>query len=146
MKIEAIVKYIVVSFLLFANLSCKENKDETLIAKVTDLTEEEEVISDIEYDGDGRIIRYGDTPIVYAGDKVTIGKMDCLHSGNKLCSVTFKMAKGKAIESRTRCLLKRGSETWDVFKTSTYEYGADTLCIKSDYFGVEGNDFLKLVF
>ena len=40
MKIEAIVKYIVVSFLLFANLSCKENKDETLIAKVTDLTEE----------------------------------------------------------------------------------------------------------
>ena len=66
MKIEAIVKYIVVSFLLFANLSCKENKDETLIAKVTDLTEEEEVISDIEYDGDGRIIRYGDTPIVYA--------------------------------------------------------------------------------
>ena len=45
MKIEAIVKYIVVSFLLFANLSCKENKDETLIAKVTDLTEEEEVIS-----------------------------------------------------------------------------------------------------
>ena len=145
MKIEAIVKYIVVSFLLFANLSCKENKDETLIAKVTDLTEEEEVISDIEYDGDGRIIRYGDTPIVYAGDKVTIGKMDCLHSGNKLCSVTFKMAKGKAIESRTRCLLKRGSETWDVFKTSTYEYGADTLCIKSDYFGVEGNDFLKRV-
>ena len=108
MKIEAIVKYIVVSFLLFANLSCKENKDETLIAKVTDLTEEEEVISDIEYDGDGRIIRYGDTPIVYAGDKVTIGKMDCLHSGNKLCSVTFKMAKGKAIESRTRCLLKHG--------------------------------------
>jgi hypothetical protein len=55
------------------------------------------------------------------------------------------MAKGKAIESRTRCLLKRGSETWDVFKTSTYEYGADTLCIKSDYFGVEGNDFLKRV-
>ena len=100
---------------------------------------------DIEYDGDGRIIRYGDTPIVYAGDKVTIGKMDCLHSGSKLCSVTFKMAKGKAIESRTRCLLKRGSETWDVFKTSTYEYGADTLCIKSDYFGVEGNDFLKRV-
>jgi hypothetical protein len=82
---------------------------------------------------------------VYAGDKVTIGKMDCLHSGNKLCSVTFKMAKGKAIESRTRCLLKRGSETWDVFKTSTYEYGADTLCIKSDCFGVEGNDFLKRV-
>lgn len=55
------------------------------------------------------------------------------------------MAKGKAIESRTRCLLKRGSVTWDVFKTSTYEYGADTLCIKSDYFGVEGNDFLKRV-
>ena len=55
------------------------------------------------------------------------------------------MAKGKAIESRTRCLLKSGSETWDVFKTSTYEYGADTLCIKSDYFGVEGNDFLKRV-
>ena len=82
---------------------------------------------------------------MYAGDKVTIGKMDCLHSGSKLCSVTFKMAKGKAIESRTRCLLKRGSETWDVFKTSTYEYGADTLCIKSDYFGVEGNDFLKRV-
>ena len=72
--------------------------------------------------------------------------MDCLRSGNKLCSaINFKMAKGKAIESRTRCLLKRGSETWDVFKTSTYEYGADTLCIKSDYFGVEGNDFLKRV-
>ena len=145
MKIEAIVKYIVVSFLLFANLSCKDNKDETLIAKVTDLTGEEEVISDIEYDSDGRIIRYGDTPIVYEGDKVTVGEMDCLHSGSKLCSVTFKMAKGKAIESRTRCLLKRGAETWGAFKTSTYEYGADTLCIRSDYFGVEEKNFLKHV-
>ena len=28
----------------------------------------------------------------------TIGKIGLLHSGNKLCSVTFKMAKGKAIE------------------------------------------------
>ena len=56
----------------------------------------------------------------------------------------LKMAKGKAIEkSYTLFLFEKevSGKRGDVFlKTSTYEYGADTLCIKSDYFGVEGND------
>ena len=32
--------------------------------------------------------------------------MDCLNTGNKLCNVTFQIGKGKARESRARCMLK----------------------------------------
>lgn len=142
---ERIIKYFLLAFLLLANSSCKERQDEKTVVRVTDLTGEEEVILDIDYDDDGRIVRYGKTSIRYEGDKISIGEADCFYSGDRLCSVTFEMAKGKAIGSHTRYLLKRGSEMLDVFKNSTYEYGADTVCIKSDYFKVEKNTFLKHV-
>ena len=38
--------------------------------------------------------------------KSQYGQMDCLNTGNKLCNVTFQIGKGKARESRARCILK----------------------------------------
>ena len=116
MKIKLFVKYISLLVLLFVADGCKEKKADTYVTKVTDLTGEEEQVLKLEYDRDGKIIKYGDTPVRYEGDQITIGQMDCLNTGNKLCNVTFQIGKGKARESRARCMLKVGEEVYEADK------------------------------
>ncbi|WP_455673354.1 hypothetical protein [Phocaeicola sp.] len=145
MKLRKIVKNISCIALVLILFSCKESTDGLLITKVTDLTGDEEVISDIEYDGDGRIVKYGETPIKYEGDRVTVGEMDCLDTGSRLCTVTFKMVKGKAKESKARCMLKLGLNAYEANKATVYEYGADTLRVQSEYYAVSDNRFLRYV-
>ena len=94
------VKYISLLILLFVVGGCKEKMADMYVTKVTDLTGEEEQVLKLEYDRDGKIIKYGDTPVRYEGDQITIGQMDCLNTGNKLCNVTFQIGKGKARESK----------------------------------------------
>lgn len=145
MKIKQIVKNVLLSALLVVCSGCKKNVEEWRVAKVTDLTGEEEVVSDIVYDNDGRVVQYGETPITYEGDKVVIGEMNCAKTESKLCSVTFKMVKGKAKESKTHCVFKLGADTCEANKTTIYEYGADTICVQSDYRAVADNRFLREV-
>lgn len=145
MKIRKIVNNILFSALVLISFGCKERADGSIVTKVTDLTGDEEVVSDIIYDNDGRIIKYGATPIKYEGDKVMIGEMDCLETGAHLCSVTFQMVKGKAKESRARCMLQVGSNVYEANKTTIYEYGADTLSIQSKYHAMSDNHFLRNV-
>ena len=103
MKIKLFVKYISLLVLLFVADGCKEKKADTYVTKVTDLTGEEEQVLKLEYDRDGKIIKYGDTPVRYEGDQITIGQMDCLNTGNKLCNVTFQI--GKSSRHSYCCLL-----------------------------------------
>ena len=104
MKIKLFVKYISLLVLLFVADGCKEKKKaDTYVTKVTDLTGEEEQVLKLEYDRDGKIIKYGDTPVRYEGDQITIGQMDCLNTGNKLCNVTFQI--GKARRGRERAVV-----------------------------------------
>ena len=123
----------------------KEKKADTYVTKVTDLTGEEEQVLKLEYDRDGKIIKYGDTPVRYEGDQITIGQMDCLNTGNKLCNVTFQIGKGKARESRARCMLKVGEEVYEADKQTVYDYKGDTIFINSDYRATSDYRFLKKV-
>ena len=115
------------------------------MTKVTDLTGEEEQVLKLEYDRDGKIIKYGDTPVRYEGDQITIGQMNCLNTGNKLCNVTFQIGKGKARESRARCMLKVGEEVYEADKQTVYDYKGDTIFINSDYRATSDYRFLKKV-
>ena len=121
MKIKLFVKYISLLVLLFVADGCKEKKADTYVTKVTDLTGEEEQVLKLEYDRDGKIIKYGDTPVRYEGDQITIGQMNCLNTGNKLCNVTFQIGKGKARESRALCMLKVGEEVYEADKETDYD-------------------------
>lgn len=143
MKIKLFVKYISLLVLLFVADGCKETKADTYVTKVTDLTGEEEQVLKLEYDRDGKIIKYGDTPVRYEGDQITIGQMDCLNTGNKLCNVTFQIGKGKARESRARCMLKVGEEVYEADKQTVYDYKGDTIFINSDYRATSDYRFLK---
>ena len=145
MKIKLFVKYISLLVLLFVADGCKEKKADTYVTKVTDLTGEEEQVLKLEYDRDGKIIKYGDTPVRYEGDQITIGQMDCLNTGNKLCNVTFQIGKGKARESRARCMLKVGEEVYEADKQTVYDYKGDTIFINSDYRATSDYRFLKKV-
>ena len=145
MKIKLFVKYISLLVLLFVADGCKEKKADTYVTKVTDLTGEEEQVLKLEYDRDGKIIKYGDTPVRYEGDQITIGQMDCLNTGNKLFNVTFQIGKGKARESRARCMLKVGEEVYEADKQTVYDYKGDTIFINSDYRATSDYRFLKKV-
>ena len=137
MKIKLFVKYISLLVLLFVADGCKEKKADTYVTKVTDLTGEEEQVLKLEYDRDGKIIKYGDTPVRYEGDQITIGQMDCLNTGNKLCNVTFQIGKGKARESRARCMLKVGEEVYEADKQTVYDANLNLQAYVIDYDGVD---------
>ena len=65
MKMKLFVKYISLLILLFVVGGCKEKMADMYVTKVTDLTGEEEQVLKLEYDRDGKIIKYGDTPVRY---------------------------------------------------------------------------------
>lgn len=145
MKMNLFVKDVFLILLLFAAGGCKEKTADSYVARITDLTGEEEQVLKLDYDRDGNIIKYGDTPVTYEGDQIVIGQMDCLDTGNKLCSVTFKMGKGKAQESKARCMLKVKDSIYEADKLTTYEYRGDTIFIQSDYRAVSDHRFLRNV-
>ena len=145
MEMKLFVNYISLVILMFALVGCKEKMENAYVAKITDLTGEEEQVLKLEYDRDGKIIKYGDTPVRYEGDQIIIGQMDCLNSGNKLCDVTFKMGKGKAQESRARCRLKLKNGIYEADKQTTYDYKGDTIIIISDYRATSDHRFLRNV-
>lgn len=145
MEMKLFVNYISLFFLVFALEGCKEKVPDAYVTKITDLTGEEEQVLKLEYNRDGKIIKYGDTPVIYDGDQIIIGQMDCLNNGNKLCDVTFKMGKGKAQESRARCMLKLKDEVYEADKQTTYDYKGDTIIIISDYRATSDHRFLRNV-
>ena len=59
MKMKLFVKYISLLILLFVVGGCKEKMADMYVTKVTDLTGEEEQVLKLEYDRDGKIIKYG---------------------------------------------------------------------------------------
>lgn len=124
---------------------CKEKAYNSYVGKVIDLTGEEEQLLKLRYDSDGNIIEYGQTSVKYDGDEVIIGKVRCLHSGDSLVSVTFKMGKGKARESKATMLKVKDGTYREVEKHTVYEYTGDTINILSDYWEVADRRFLKNV-
>ena len=146
MKMDSFVKCVLLILLLFTVGGCKENAVDSYVAKITDLTGEEEQVLKLDYDRDGNIIKYGDTPVTYIGDQIVIGEMDCLNnSGNRLCNVTFKMGKGKAQESKARCMLRVKEDVYEAEKRTTYDCRGDTICIQSDYRATSDRRFLRNV-
>lgn len=145
MEMDLVVKYVFLFLLLFATGGCKEKKVEAYVTKITDLTGEEEQVIKLDYDNDGKIIKYGEAPVKYDGDQIAIGQLDCVGTGNKLCSVTFKMGKGRARESRTHCMLKVKNDIFEADKQTKYEYRGDTINIFSDYRNISDRRFLRNV-
>ena len=94
MKIKLFVKYISLLVLLFVVDGCKEKKADTYVTKVTDLTGEEEQVLKLEYDRDGKIIKYGDTPVRYEGDEVFPYFCDVRFSGGNVLPGSFALYGG----------------------------------------------------
>lgn len=140
-----LVIYMSLSLLLLVAGGCKEKTVETYVTGITDLTGEEEQVLKLEYNHDGKITKYGDAPVTYDGDQITIGQVDCLNTGDKLWHVTFKMGKGKAKESTARCMLKLDDGVYEADKRTSYEYRGDTVLIISDYRAVSDHRFLRNV-
>lgn len=146
MKMNAFVKYVFLLLLLSMGEGCKEKKVDPYVIKVVDLTGEEEQVLKVEYDRDGNIIKYGETPVEYDGDQIIIGEVKCPGSGEGLNSVTFKMGKGKARESSAHGMWKiKDSIYLEVEKQTCYEYIGDTINILSDYWKVPDRSLLRNV-
>ena len=143
MGIDRIVKYIFLFLLLSLSGGCKEKTDESCVVKVIDLTGEEEQVLKLEYDQDGHIIKYGEFPVKYEGDRIIIGEPDSLSLGRRMNSVTFVMGKGKAQESVAYCRLAVKDSIYETEKQTFYEYEEDTLYVSSDYRKVSDLSLLR---
>lgn len=143
MKRGLVVKCFGLFLLTLTGGGCKEKAAEICVDKVIDLTNEEELIREVRYDRDGHVVRYGDMPVVYTGERIVIGDDNALEAQDMFYSVTFKMGKGKAQESLARCLLAWKDSLYTVEKKSAYTYRGDTIVVRTDYRTIPERAFLQ---
>ena len=118
---------------------CWGAEEKVCLTKVTDLKGERKHEWDLEYDDDRRLVKYGNTPISYESDRITIGEMNWETKGERMYRATFRLNKGGVHESESRCLLAVNGESVDAWKKTTFRDTPDTLFVLSNYF-VEGID------
>ena len=118
---------------------CWGAEEKVCLTKVTDLKGERKHEWNLEYDDARRLVKYGDTPISYGKDEITIGEMDWKSKGERMYRATFRMKKKGVHESESQCLWMVNGESVDARKMTTFRDTPDTLFVVSSYY-VEGID------
>lgn len=132
-------------FLLCVCAGCREKKNTSMVIKVMDRLQEGLPGLDVAYDCNGNVIQYGNTSIKYKGDQIIVGAMDMSEPDGKLLEAVFVIGKGRAQESRARCMLKTENGELEVEKQTTYKYRPDALNITSNYYSVADRKFIRNV-
>lgn len=98
---------------------------------------------DLEYDYKGRLIRYGDTPVTYGQNLVTIGTIRGDEAGKTMYSATFEFSKGRALRSKSYYYWDIDSILTEVYKQTEYEWKGDTLVMSSVYRSIKNETLLR---
>lgn len=119
--------------------SCWHSNEKVCLTKVTDLKGDGKHVWDLEYDASRRLVKYGNTPISYGKNQITVGEMDWGSRGDHMYQATFHLNKNGTLESESRCRLKVKDEMVDAWKKTSYRETPDTLFVNSNYYmeGVE---------
>ena len=99
----------------------------------------------LDYDYKGRLTQYGNTPITYGRNSVTIGMMQGDESDNAMCSATFELSGNRACRSESYSLQLVDSVPTRICKRTDYEWIGDTLKMSSAYQSVKGKNLLRKV-
>ncbi|MBR5193373.1 MAG: hypothetical protein IKW37_03020 [Bacteroidaceae bacterium] len=119
--------------------SCWHSSEKVCLTKVTDLKGDGKHVWDLEYDASRRLVRYGDTPISYGNDQITVGEMEWDSKGDHMYHATFRLNKNGTHESNAHCRLMVKGDVVDAWKKTSYRETKDTLFVLSNYY-VEGID------
>lgn len=118
---------------------CWKSGEKVCLSKVTDMKGNGNHVWNLEYDASRRLVRYGNTPISYGKNQITVGEMDWEPRGEHMYGATFHLNKNGTLESESRCQLKVKDEMVDAWKKTSYRETPDTLFVNSNYYmeGVE---------
>lgn len=118
---------------------CGKSGEKVCLSKVTDLKGNGNHVWNLEYDASRRLVKYGNTPISYGKNQITVGEMDWESKEEYMYHATFHVKENGTLESEARCRLKVKDEMVDARKKSSYRETPDTLFVNSNYYmeGVE---------
>ena len=115
-------------------VGCTRPTDEVYLSKVVDLKGESKQTWELKYDDKGRLVQYGNTPIHYGSEKITVGKMDWNFKGGGMYHADFYLERGQVSRCKSVCLLELPSGRVEALKHTYFHYAKDTLYIDSDYY------------
>lgn len=115
---------------------CWNSDEKVCLSKVTDMKGNDNHVWNLEYDASRRLVKYGNTPISYGNNQITVGEMDWEPRGEHMYGATFHLKNG-TLESEAQCRLKVKNEMVDAWKKTSYRETPDTLFVLSNYY-VEG--------
>lgn len=128
---------------VFLLSSCMKLPNHTWVSAIKDLKGEEVAVWHLGYDYKGRLVNYGNTPIVYDNNEVRIGKMDWDYKGEQLLSATYYLSSGEVFRSEAKCLWLSDSTDLEVLKEVDYQYSGDTILMESTYRTYDDHLFLR---
>ena len=115
---------------------CWNSDEKVCLSKVTDMKGNGNHVWNLEYDDSRRLVKYGNTPISYENNQITVGEMDWEPRGEHMYGATFHLKNG-TLESEAQCRLMVKDEMVDAWKKTSYRETPDTLFVLSNYY-VEG--------
>ena len=116
---------------------CWQSSEKVCLTKVTDMKGDGKHVWNLAYDASRRLVRYGDTPISYGKNQITVGEMWWDSKGDYMYHATFHLNGNGTHESEARCRLMVKGDWVDAWKKTSYRETTDTLFVLSDYY-VEG--------
>ena len=117
--------------------ACWNSGEKVCLSKVTDMKGNGNHVWNLEYDASRRLVRYGNTPISYGNNQITVGEMDWESKEEHMYHATFHVKENGTLESESLCRLPVKDEMVDARKKSSYRETPDTLFVFSNYY-VEG--------
>lgn len=124
---------------------CMESSDQVWVSKVKDLKKIDEAVWHLEYDNNGRLVKYGRTPIEYDTHEIRIGRMDWDYRGEQLLSATYYLSGENVYRSDARCLVITDSMNIEVEKEVDYEFCGDTIKTAVTYFSIPNHRLIRQV-
>ena len=106
---------------------CTETPDGAWVSKITDLKGDTKAVWHLNYDRNGRLVRYGNTKIDYEDGKIHVGRMAWRNPTEELESATFFFSQGSVLRSEARCRLCEGEARKEFLKETDYLERGDTI-------------------
>ena len=116
---------------------CWNSDEKVCLSRVTDMKGNGNHVWNLEYDDFRRLVKYGNTPISYGNNQITVGEMDWESKEEHMYHATFHVKENGTLESESLCRLTVKGEMVDAWKKTSYRETPDTLFVLSNYY-VEG--------
>jgi hypothetical protein len=147
MKTKYMINRILSILLITITLSCYgcvEYPDDNWLVEVRDLNSVNEMSWDLEYDYKGRLSKYGTTPILYEDNRIVVGGITTIDSGEQYLKTEYWLENGCVYKSVSYGLMLIDFVMKEFAKEVSYHESQDTVFINSVYRNMLNDSVLRI--